>query len=205
MGEDATEHRFKTEAPDYTVLHLALHGESDTNSFYNSRLIFKQASDTTNDGSLYMYELLKLKLNANLAVLSACESGVGKLSKGEGVYSIARGFIQAGCPSVVMSLWKVNDAATAQLMAGFYQYLSAGQTTDVAIRTAKLTYIRESDRRLAHPSNWASFVNLGNTTLEANQNKNAVWRYSIWLVCLLAIFALLTYRFSVKRKPAVSK
>ena len=90
---EATESFFKERVQDFDIVHLAVHGEGDTLNELNSRLIFRPETDTVEDGSLYAHELYDLKLDKlDLAVLSACESGVGKQQTGEGVMSIARGF-----------------------------------------------------------------------------------------------------------------
>lgn len=164
LGREATEDVFKAEAPAYDVLHLAVHGQADNKNSYSSRLIFKKGTGRSNDGNLYAYEIYGIPLKARLAVLSACESGIGKFNTGEGMYSIARGFSYAGCPSVLMSLWKVNDQSTASVMANFYQQLAAGTSISHAIRKAKLAYIDQADRRSAHPANWAAFAAMGNMT-----------------------------------------
>jgi len=115
------------------------------------------------DDYLTYYDLNNLELNADLAVLSACNTGSGKLEKGEGVISIAKGFIQAGVPSVVTSLWSVDDCATSDIMTQFYKYLKEGQTKDKALRNAKLMYLQTADKAHAHPFYWGAFVQFGNT------------------------------------------
>ena len=85
-----------------------------------SKLVFSYNNDTVEDGFLNTYEIYNLDLNAELAVLSACETGIGKLSKGEGIMSLARGFMYAGVPGIVMTLWAVEDIAGAQIITEFY-------------------------------------------------------------------------------------
>jgi CHAT domain-containing protein len=188
MGEQATEEKFKTEASKAKIIHLALHGLGDDKSFYKSRLIFKRSIDSSEDGNLYNYELLNLNLRAELAVLSSCESGVGKASAGEGVFSIARGFTSAGCPSVLMSIWNVNDASTANLMEKFYRLLANGTDLDISVRNAKLEYLSQSDGRLAHPVNWASFLLQGNTNSIINSNIRLYW----FMIPVIVAFHLLS-------------
>ena len=150
-GAAASESQFKAEAERYDVIHLAVHGLADTLQPNNSRLVFRTEHDSINDGNLYSYELYDLQLQADLAVLSACESGTGKLQQGEGVYSLARGFTYAGCPTVVMSLWRVDDQQTASLMPTFYRALFAGQPVDQALRAGEAT-VPGAVRRLLRPS-----------------------------------------------------
>ena len=157
-GVAATESQFKAEAERYDVIHLAVHGLADTLQPNNSHLVFRTEHDSIDDGYLYSYELYDLQLQADLAVLSACESGTGKMQQGEGVYSLARGFTYAGCPTVVMSLWRVDDQQTASLMPAFYRALFAGQPVDQALRAAKLKYREQCTAFHAHPAFWSAFV-----------------------------------------------
>ena len=162
-GMDATESQFKSEAEHYDVIHLAMHGRADTLHPNNSRLVFRSERDSVDDGYLYAYELYDLQLQADLAVLSACESGTGKLQQGEGVYSLARGFTYAGCPTVVMSLWKVDDGQTSSLIPAFYRELYTGSPVNQALRTAKVRYREQCGSFYAHPAFWSAFV-VGGTT-----------------------------------------
>lgn len=162
LGEEATERKFKTLAPGFDILHLAVHGKSDPEKQFSGSLFFKNAQDDVEDGELHVYELYDLALKARLAVLSACESGTGKILRGEGVFSIARGFAYAGCPSTVMTLWPVSDVASAVIMGDFYNSLSQGEDIDRALRQAKLNYLHDTDPQLAHPVFWAAYVPTGN-------------------------------------------
>ena len=170
-GTEASEVAFKENASAYDILHLAIHGIGDEKNMLGSSLVFK--SEEKGYDSLYAYEMFNLNLKAQLAVLSACETGVGKLQKGEGVFNLARGFVYAGCPSVVMSLWKINDQYSAELMQDFYSGLTDSKTVDAALREAKLKYLGRADRFTAHPANWAAFVHFGNpTTFKINNGLN---------------------------------
>ena len=104
---------------------------------------------------------LQLKLNADLVTLSACRTAVGKLIMGEGVVGLSRAFIYAGARSTVVSLWNVNDVATAELMKSFYQNLGRGMAKDEALRQAKLALLRNPQRTWHHPYYWAPFVLVG--------------------------------------------
>ena len=96
-----------------------------------------------------------------VSVLSACETGYGKFRQGEGVISLARSFMYAGVPSLVVSLWQVNDNSTSRIMRSFYEYLSNGLTKDAALRQAKLDYIEIAKGVSAHPAFWLPFIQLG--------------------------------------------
>jgi CHAT domain-containing protein len=111
------------------------------------------------DGLLQVYEIFDLKLNADLVVLSACESGLGKQVKGEGLVGLTHAFFYAGTSSLLVSLWKVQDRSTADLMVNFYQQLDRNQDKAAALRGAKLQLIRQ--KRYAHPYYWAPFILTG--------------------------------------------
>ena len=107
-----------------------------------------------------------MHLNADMAILSACQTGYGVINRGEGVMSLSRAFAYAGVPATVMSLWKVPDNTTKEIMVAFYQNLKAGQAKDEALRNAKREYLQnhaESDE-LQKPFYWAGFVAVGNMT-----------------------------------------
>jgi CHAT domain-containing protein/tetratricopeptide (TPR) repeat protein len=112
------------------------------------------------DGLLQVYEIFNLKLNADLVVLSACETGLGKEVKGEGLIGLTRAFLYAGTPSVVVSLWKVLDTSTADLMVRFYRQLKDGGLSKTeALQRAQLEMIRRGV--FAHPHYWAPFILVG--------------------------------------------
>lgn len=195
----ASEEAFKMNVSDYTLLHLALHGSSDTTDIFNSKLIFKENEGSSEDGELHAYELYTLDLsNTELAVLSACETGLGKQSEGEGIFSIARGFAYAGCPAIVMSLWKVNDKATADLMDNFYKFLAMGFEKDKALRQAKLLYIENSSDFSSHPRNWAAFVALGNNTPIQIPKPYFSWYY--WIIVFLLVLGALVLVFKLGKR-----
>jgi CHAT domain-containing protein len=103
-----------------------------------------------------------MELNAEIAVLSACETGLGKLHRGEGMMSLSRAFMYAGVPSTVISLWKVPDQSASILMTKFYQFLKNGERKDDALRLAKLEFI-EDHPEMSHPFFWAGFIVNGKT------------------------------------------
>ncbi|MFY9153078.1 MAG: CHAT domain-containing protein [Prolixibacteraceae bacterium] len=162
IGSFAQETSFKQNASKYSILHLAMHTIINDSLPMYSKLVFSAPDENaSDDGFLNTYEIYNMKLNARLAVLSACETGTGKLLKGEGVMSMARGFIYAGCPSIVMTLWQVEDKAGSKIMGDFYNYLSKGKRKDIALRMAKLNHLKTSDPLTAHPHYWLGYVSIG--------------------------------------------
>lgn len=158
-GPDATEERFKEVAPVAKILHLAMHGRLNDQSPAESYLAFSATED--DDGKLYAYEIAAMNLQADLAVLSACETGTGAIQQGEGIMSIARAFQEAGCKSVLMSLWAVNDEATYEFMARFYQFWGEGHRSAKALQMTRESM--RSETRFRHPHYWAGFVLMGDS------------------------------------------
>jgi len=161
VDEQATEENFKRVAPRYSILHIATHGMIDQTHPELSALLFTQPNDSKaqEDGVLYAGETFNLRLNADLLVVSSCQSGVGKLIRGEGMIAMPRGFIHAGARRVVYSLWRVGDESTQKLMTAFYSALCKGKSYAESLQSAKLDLIR--DPATAFPSKWAAFVLVG--------------------------------------------
>jgi len=185
VDSNASEANFKQLAPGFQVLHIATHGIIDDKNPMKSRLAFSYENDSIEDGSLYVYELYGLRLNADMAVLSACNSGYGKLQEGEGVMSMARAFLYAGVPGIVMSQWSVNDKSTAKVMASFYEGLHSGLSKARALQIAKLNYLSEADNLTAHPYYWAGFVIIGNQL--PVKFSSGVWYYWLLIVPVLLL------------------
>jgi CHAT domain-containing protein len=163
VGEEATESEFKKLASSYSILHFAMHTRIDDDNPLSSMLSFYPYGGGGEDGVLHTYEIYNLDLNGELAFLSACSTGNGKLQKGEGVLSLARAFTYAGMPSVVMTLWDVEDISSGNIIPMFYQLLSKGYYKDVALRLAKLNYLEKTKPEIElHPAFWSGFVLYGN-------------------------------------------
>lgn len=160
-GAAATEDAFNQHAPNYRILHLATHGKANEQVGDYAYLAFTEVDDSLENELLYSRDLYNLRLNADLVVLSACETGIGELQRGEGIISLARGFSYAGARSIVTTLWSINDATTKELMEGFYSNIKAGMTKDAALRKAKLEYIESHPNDQVHPFYWAAFVPIG--------------------------------------------
>ncbi|WCL82621.1 CHAT domain-containing protein [Saprospira sp. CCB-QB6] len=160
--KEASEERFTQEAKTYRFIHLAMHGMMHKEQPSLSGLAFTPYSDSLKDGFLQAIEIANLDLNADLVVLSACETGYGKFQQGNGTASLATAFIEAGVPALVVSLWQVDDAATAAIMQAFYQELEAGASKSAALRQAKLSYLANNKGPIAHPAFWSPFILMGN-------------------------------------------
>ena len=201
--ESANERSFKEIAPNYSVIHLAMHGLLDRKIPMLSSLVFSENLDSTEDNFLQAYEISKLKLNADLVVLSACETGYGKFEQGEGIISLARSFMYAGVPSLVVSLWQVNDASTAEVMKLLYENIELGMNKDAALRQAKLSYIVKSHGIMCHPAFWSPFIQLGDNSPINPENKyEAIIKMSGITLFLLLIIGVI-YRKNKKSTESV--
>ncbi len=196
QGKSATEAKFKEEVGEYNVLHLAMHTLINNSQPMLSKLVFYQNNDSVEDGMLNTYELFSMDLNAGLAVLSACNTGSGKLLKGEGIMNLARGFIFAGVPGIVMTMWSVDDESSAEIVSKFYEYLEDGMPKDEALRQAKLDLLDEGDPLRSHPFYWAAYVNIGDNS--PMKFRSAILTYGFY--SLISILILGTAVFIYKRK-----
>lgn len=185
-GADATEHIFKSEAADYRIIHLATHFISDDNQPLYSSIVLSIDNEEREDGYLQTHEVFNLDLNADLAVLSACETGLGKLRKGEGLIGISRAFLFAGTPSLVVSLWSVDDESTAQIMEHFYENLKKGLRKNEALRRAKLDYLKFANSLGRDPYYWAPFVLLGSSD-PVRMSASPNWGLPLGLILVLAL------------------
>ena len=157
-GEEASETAARSAlATNARYLHFATHGVVDPDRDSESFLVL--GADDQHDGLLQLREIVRLDIAADLVALSACSTAVGTRKTGEGVLSLARGFLFAGAASLLASLWEVSDSATADLMVELYRRLATGQTKAEALRGAK-QLLRNSERH-AHPYYWAPFVLTG--------------------------------------------
>lgn len=160
-GPDAHEGIVKSaELKKYYYLHFATHGVVDEANPELSR-IYLHHSNSGDDGHLYASEIYNLQLQANLVTLSACQTGLGKISKGEGVIGLSRALVYAGAQNSLVSYWSVADASTAVLMKNFYTYLLQHPEAGLAQALQQAKQQLMADQRYAAPYYWAPFVLLG--------------------------------------------
>ena len=171
----------------YQILHFATHGFFDNDHPELSGIVLTMVdrNGVEKNGLMPLHDIYNLNLSAELTVLSACQTALGKDLKGEGLVGLTHSFISAGSKSVIASLWKVDDRATAALMTEFYKaLLQDGMTTGEALRTAKLKMMQ--DKRWSAPYYWAGFVLQGEYT-----NRITVARYSSYGPLVLVLSLLL--------------
>ena len=157
VGSNARKEAVKSEALErYRYIHFATHGILDESHPSRSGLALTAAGDQ--DGILQVQEITAFRIQADVVTLSACSTGLGELVSGEGMLGLVRAFLYAGASSVAVSLWNVNDAATASLMKEFYRHLSRSVPAPEALRRAKIGMIHESGSPWRHPHYWSPFV-----------------------------------------------
>lgn len=155
LRKEATEAALRRNASGYNYLHFATHGEFNADKPLNSALLL--AKDASSDGVLSVSKLYSMRLDVDLATLSACETGLGEIANGDDVVGLTRGFLFAGASSIVASLWPVDDQATSELMSRFYLGLN-GKDKREALRQAQIS----ARGKYAHPYYWAAFQLTGN-------------------------------------------
>ncbi|WP_308993141.1 CHAT domain-containing protein [Mariniflexile litorale] len=194
MNNKASKQNFIENASNYSILHLSTHASSGdfvnpaNISFYNE--------------TMFLNELYSLDLNPNLVVLSACETGIGKLYKGEGAMSIARGFQYAGAENLLFSLWQINDLSTSQIMQSFYENYNKSESAYLANQQSKIEYLENEtiSNVKKSPYYWSAFVYYG--TLEPAKPDNTIF-YIIFSIAIIMIMLLLFLKFkNYDRNPS---
>lgn len=217
-GEKTTKAAFLRGASKHRIVHFYGHGEANGNQPSFAYLAFSpdgqlQHAPTLINASglpanevphvLFAHEIKQQQWNADLVVLSACQTGIGKEAGTEGIFSLARAFQEAGCPSAAMTLWSVDDETTAFLTERFLRYLREGQPKDAALQSAKVDYLNEGMSAL--PYFWSGFVLTGDASPITFSTTNRLpmvqhLTFTAWLTGLLLVVAgsLLTATFAFK-------
>jgi len=198
---EASEARFRNQAPKMQIIHLATHGFVDLSFDAFSGLVLAVGEDSTDDGLLMGYEISDLNLNCDLVSLSACETGRGKTVKGEGVLGLPRLFLGSGTKTVLMTLWKVDDKFTSELMPLFYDYLiNKKSSVPNALTNAKRELLKQQSKDVyyQHPFFWASFCLYGEHSLSIRP----MWiPYPITVsVLVLFLFVILLFFKKIRKK-----
>lgn len=182
LKAEATKAAFINAAPQYDVLHLSTHATGGD--------FTHPASISFYDQPMLVNELYSLDLQPDLVVLSACETGIGKLQKGEGAMSIARGFQYAGSKNILFSLWQINDASTAALMGLFYKSYKTSNAAYFANRQSKLDYLNETaiSNTKKSPYYWSAFVYYGQ--IDPVQTSDHRFYFSIGIIALIIVVFL---------------
>jgi len=159
-GADATKAAFLAQAGRYAIVHFAGHAIANDNRPDLSRLVLAGADESTR--SLFARELARQPFSdTSLVVLAACRTSVGRVRRGEGVFNLARPFLAAGVPTVIASLWDVDDRASRLLLTEFHRALRQRGSVTAALRVAQLKLLADPDQRLQRPASWAGFAAIG--------------------------------------------
>ena len=202
---------FQSDIGQYKIVHFAAHGvlNEEKPEFSGIVLSLFDENGEPREGFLRLHDIYSLRLASDLVVLSACQSGVGKEIKGEGAVSLTRGFLQAGSKSVLSSLWKVEDVATAELMRHFYEALLKERLApSAALRQAQLKM--SENPRWRSPFYWAAFTLQGeyrhSIITTSNQSKNNIFLWLIaafsviFILCLFGFFKLWRSKLDLQTK-----
>jgi len=169
----------------YSVLHISTHAVIDDQFPAFSHMLF-HGGDSVGYASLFAYELLEREISTDLVILSACNTGSGRILKGQGVASMARAFAYAGSPDQIMTLWPVRDETTPDLMKYLYRNLEAGMSKPEALRQAKISFLSDNHGVFSHPYYWAPFIYVGDKNpLELKRRRP--WNQSAFMIGLIAI------------------
>ena len=184
-GSNATEANFKENAPLSKIIHLSTHS-----FIFNKQpvIFFSNSYNSADDGFLETSEIVKLKLNSDLVVLSSCNSGRGIVDRSEGVLGMTKAFFEAGAKSVVVSLWEVDDKYTSDLMSLFYKRLSEGYDKSRALRYAKIDFIK---RYSSNPYYWSAFVLSGNISDMQLRKKISAIPYLTGILLIIGMASLI--------------
>jgi len=199
----ATKKHFIEHINHYPIVHLATHAVADLNNPSGSYIAFYPGSGSPAEDNLYLDELYGLNLDATeLVIISACETGTGKLVGSEGLFSFSRGFTYAGSASVINSLWKADDAATSAILKQFHHYLRQGYSKAKALQQAKLDYIRDHSLRKT-PDYWGHLILVGNArpVVEGAAMRSS-WLIAGTGVVLLVVAGVFYQRYTKKKRKS---
>ncbi len=201
IGTSATEGGLRSALGDHGILHLGTHAEMNATNPMYSRLVLNKDGDGTapdSDGYLHAYEIYELDLRAQLAVLAACESGAGA-DDGEGVRSLGYGFAYAGCPSLVMALWSIDEQVSSEIIERFYAHLADGLPKHEALRRAKLEHLQAAQDELLQPYYWAGLVLVGDVR-PVELDRGFPWSWLFAGIALVAVLLLGWRAWRVRRQ-----
>lgn len=193
IGQEASALNFKNNAKKYKVLHLSLHSIIASGNNEQNAMVFQKTKDNENF-VIKSSDILGLRLNNQLSVLSSCFTSDGSVISGEGIKSLARSFAIAGSPSIIASQWQAYEGQTRYILELFFKYLKKGYSKDVSMQKAQLEFIKSADSNFKAPVNWASLLVIGDP-IAVNNSFNTKYIYLILL--FLGIFLIL---FTLKRK-----
>jgi CHAT domain-containing protein len=192
LGSDSLEIQRKMEESE--ILHFAVHGEPDT----LNPMLSKLSLGNSQNSSLYTIDILNSNLNADLVILSACNSAIGQAYQGEGMYSIGKAFFVTGCQSALLTTDEVEDYVASRIVSSYLQYIFDGVPKDAALQKAKIEFLQNASPQLTHPFYWSSFVQYGDARSLYFEKD---WKSSLIWGIIVGVFLLLVAGIMIKRRP----
>ncbi len=186
LQNQATKKKFINQLSNYKIIHLSTH--ADANDSITPWI-------ATHDDKITLNDIYATKNNAELVVLSACNTSIGTIQKGEGIMSLARGFFNTGANSVVSTLWKADDKSTLELTTDFYKNLKNGKPKSTSLRLAKLNYLKNHSLSDASPYYWSSLILIGDP--DAIYTSNTLW---VFILILLLIPLIIFFYKKITKK-----
>ena len=188
---EATEEAFYRASVDSDIILLATHGMINDDQPMMSKLLFSKSTDSTatEDGFLHTYEIYANEIPASLAILTACNTGIGQLRSGEGMLSLSHAFSHSGCPSIVSTKWSVDESASIEIVDYFIRNLKDGMTKPEALREAKINFIENNPEELHHPYYWAGITLLGDPEIVVGSSHLIYYFVPIFGLLLIIIFS----------------
>lgn len=200
LGHESTISNFKINAGNHSIIYIGTHAESNNQFPEYSRMVFaKDLDKPTADNSLFLYDIYNQNLNAEMSVLTACETGQSNFFPGEGMISMAHAFSYAGSKSILTGLWKIDERASIMITDIFYKNLADGMSKDIALQQAKLSYLEIAYGRMLAPQYWAGLVIMGDTSpIEFQKSKTT---YYLWGAGMLLLGISVFYFVRKRRRP----
>lgn len=196
LGEESSLQSFKKNATDKKIIHLATHGEFNNIRPEKSKLIFAKNGDehVIDSNALYLEDIYGLKINTQLAILAACESGRPGYEDGEGMVSFAHALNYAGSENILTSLWKTDEQSSCKIIQLFLNNIEQKMPLTKALQQAKLQYLQNAEGRTIAPAYWAGFILMGNNTMiDIDQSGYPIYWYSVGLLIIIATFIFLRF------------
>lgn len=189
-NQNATKDKFLNALETQRIIHLATHGYADNNEFQQAKLFFTQKNTDSLSAILQPHEIIHAPFKVDFVALSSCQTGIGHWQQGEGIMSLARDFMYAGVPSILTTLWQINDKSSSLIIKNFYHYIKTHPKHE-ALKAAKQNYLQNASAFNAHPYFWAGYILLGNTNrLDINTTSSTNLWYIVSLSLSLSVIIL---------------
>jgi len=197
IGDNSTTNNFKKNAHNFDIIHLSLHSIIASKNNEQNAMIFQKTAESKSF-ILKSSDLIGLRLNNSLSVLSSCYTSDGSVIKGEGIKSLARSFAIAGSPAIVASQWQAYEGQTRHVLSLFYQNLKKGYTKDVAMQKAQLEFIENVSEEFSAPANWSNLILIGDAKkIEFDFNFNFDTR-TFFIIAMVLISLFIVFLFYAK-------